>query len=229
MEGEHNEKSGFNRDQVVQTQWLSEQFIHLHHEWLKMGLVDMWPVPHWLTHPDVSNVFISHMRTSPWRSVFPTHRSSVFSARPKPGVLPGNSAVSMPFLMPRFTPGVRSMAVWRCLRLSAWSRLRKRAPDSRNCLPKPCWIRRCFRWLLGESADDRPEAGSSGVDVWCDRSVATSCLQAHRFVPVDLPLWGSASGGWCAFIRAHHWAVTGAQAVWLSPHLVVTVPWRASY
>jgi hypothetical protein len=35
------------------------------------------------------------------------------------GVLPVNSAASMPFPMPRFTPGVRSMAVWRCLRLSA--------------------------------------------------------------------------------------------------------------
>lgn len=27
-------------------------------------------------------------------------------------------------------------------------------------LPKPCWIRRLFRWLWGESTDDRPEAGS---------------------------------------------------------------------
>lgn len=27
------------------------------------------------------------------------------------------------------------------------------------------------------------------------RSVATSCLQTHRFVPVDLPLRSSASGG----------------------------------
>ncbi|KEM45472.1 hypothetical protein AD47_2185 [Escherichia coli 6-319-05_S4_C3] len=32
---------------------------------------------------------------------------------------PVNSAASMPFPMPRFTPGVRSMAVWRCLKLSA--------------------------------------------------------------------------------------------------------------
>jgi putative transposase len=45
-------------------------------------------------------------------------------------------------------------------RLSALSRLRKRTPDSRNCLPKPCWISRRFRWLWGESTDDRPEAGS---------------------------------------------------------------------
>ena len=45
------------------------------------------------------------------------------------------------------------------------SRLRKRTPDSRSCLPKPCWIKRRFRWLLGESTDDRPEAGSRDVDV----------------------------------------------------------------
>ncbi|MFP1556892.1 hypothetical protein ACLDWX_25405 [Enterobacter kobei] len=35
------------------------------------------------------------------------------------GYPPVNSAASMPFPMPRFTPGVRSMAVWRCLKLSA--------------------------------------------------------------------------------------------------------------
>jgi hypothetical protein len=35
------------------------------------------------------------------------------------GVSARDSAVSMPFPMPRFTHGVRSMAVWRCLRLSA--------------------------------------------------------------------------------------------------------------
>lgn len=28
------------------------------------------------------------------------------------------------------------------------------------CLPKPCWTGRHFRWLRGESTDDRPEAGS---------------------------------------------------------------------
>jgi putative transposase len=28
-----------------------------------------------------------------------------------------------------------------------------------------CWIKRRFRWLLGESTDDRPEAGSRDVDV----------------------------------------------------------------
>ena len=27
------------------------------------------------------------------------------------------------------------------------------------------WIKRRFRWLLGESTDDRPEAGSRDVDV----------------------------------------------------------------
>lgn len=37
----------------------------------------------------------------------------------KLGYPPVNSAASMPFPMPRFTPGVRSMAVWRCLKLSA--------------------------------------------------------------------------------------------------------------
>lgn len=31
----------------------------------------------------------------------------------------GNSAVSTPFSTPRFIPGVRSMAAWRYLRLSA--------------------------------------------------------------------------------------------------------------
>ncbi len=35
------------------------------------------------------------------------------------GVLPVSSAVSTPFPTPPFTPGVRSMAVWRCPRLSA--------------------------------------------------------------------------------------------------------------
>lgn len=30
----------------------------------------MWPAPRWLAGPDVSNAFISHMRTSLWRSVF---------------------------------------------------------------------------------------------------------------------------------------------------------------
>jgi len=104
------------------------------------------------------------MRTSPWRSVFPTNRSSVFSARPKPGFVPVSSAVSTPFQMPRFTHDVRSMAVWRCLRLSAWSHLRKRTPDSGSCLLKPCWIRRRFRWLLGESTDDRPEAGGLATE-----------------------------------------------------------------
>ncbi len=45
------------------------------------------------------------------------------------------------------------------------SGLRKRTPDSVSCSPRPCWIRRRFRWLLGESTDDRPEARSRGVDV----------------------------------------------------------------
>ncbi len=49
---------------------------------------------------------------------FPTNRSSVFSAKPKLGYPPVNSAASMPFPMPRLH-GVRSMAVWRCLKLSA--------------------------------------------------------------------------------------------------------------
>ncbi len=35
------------------------------------------------------------------------------------GVSAGNSAVSTPFPTSCFIPGVRSMAVWRCLRLSA--------------------------------------------------------------------------------------------------------------
>ncbi len=35
---------------------------------------------------------------------FPTNRSSVFSARPKPGFLPVSSAVSTPFPTPSFTP-----------------------------------------------------------------------------------------------------------------------------
>lgn len=48
--------------------------------------------------------------------------------------------------------------------------------DSRSFLPKPCWIRRHFRWHWIESTDDRPEAGSRGVDVRCGRSVATSRL-----------------------------------------------------
>jgi hypothetical protein len=35
------------------------------------------------------------------------------------GVLPVSSAASTPFPMPPFIPGARSMAVWKCLRLSA--------------------------------------------------------------------------------------------------------------
>jgi hypothetical protein len=38
--------------------------------------------------------------------------------------------------------------------------LKKRTPDSRNCLLKPC-----CRWLLVESTDDRPETGIRAVDV----------------------------------------------------------------
>ncbi len=45
---------------------------------------------------------------------FPTNRSSVSSARLKPRFLPVSSAVNTPLPTPPFTPGVRSMAVWRC-------------------------------------------------------------------------------------------------------------------
>lgn len=54
----------------------------------------------------------------------------------------------------------------------------KRPADSGSYLPKLCWIRRRFKWLLGESTDDGVEAGSCDVNVWCDRSVATSCMHA---------------------------------------------------
>jgi len=30
----------------------------------------------------------------------------------------------------------------------------------KKLLAEPCWIRRLYRWLWGESTDDRPEAGS---------------------------------------------------------------------
>lgn len=73
------------------------------------------------------------------------------------------SAVNWEFLMPPFTTNARSMAVWRCPRLIAWSWLRKRTP----CLPKSCWIRRHFKWLWGESTDDRPESGRRWVYAWC--------------------------------------------------------------
>jgi putative transposase len=54
------------------------------------------------------------------------------------------------------------MAVWRCL----GQRLKSLEEENARLkkLPKPCWIRRRFRWLWGESTDDRPEAGSR-VDV----------------------------------------------------------------
>jgi len=39
------------------------------------------------------------------------------------------------------------------------------APDSGSCWPESCRIRRRFRWIPGESTDDRPEAGGRGVDV----------------------------------------------------------------
>lgn len=107
--------------------------------------------------------------------------------------------------------------------LFCWQRCMKRLN-----LASRSWIRRRLRWLLGENTDDRPEAGNRGVDVWCDLSVVTLCLQAHRFIPVDLPLWGSVSGCWCAFIRAYHWAGTGAQAFWLPAHRAVTASGGAS-
>lgn len=67
--------------------------------------------------------------------------------------------VSTPFPTPPFTPGVRSMAV------PEIKRLKSLEEENARRLPKPCWIRRRFRWLWGESTDDRPEAGSRGVDV----------------------------------------------------------------
>ncbi len=41
-------------------------------------------------------------------------------------------------------------------------RLKSLEEENARCSLKPCWIRRRFRWLLAESSDDRPEAGSSG-------------------------------------------------------------------
>jgi putative transposase len=68
-------------------------------------------------------------------------------------------------------------------RLSALSRLRKRTPDSRNCLPKPCWIRRHFRWLWGESTDDRPE--TEAVEFMCD-ATGLSQRRACRLTGLSL-------------------------------------------
>ena len=104
-------------------------------ELLLVSFYTSWHAPRWLIHTDVSNVFISNVRTSPWRRVFPTNRSSVFSVRLKPGFLP----VSTPFPTLPFTPDARSMAVRKCQRLNAWSRLRKRTPDSGACQSN-AWI-----------------------------------------------------------------------------------------
>lgn len=74
-----------------------------------------------------------------------------------------------------------------------------------------------IRWSIRH--DDRVEAGSSNVNVWCNRSVETSSLRVHRFVSFDPPLSRSVSSYGCLFIRTHHWGGTGSQAYCLSPHL----------
>lgn len=44
-------------------------------------------------------------------------------------------------------------------------RLKSLEEENARCWPKPCWIRKRFRWPLGESTDGKPETRSSGVDV----------------------------------------------------------------
>lgn len=62
-----------------------------------------------------------------------------------------------------------------CPRLSGLNLLKRRTPASRSYLPKPCWTRRHFRRLWGESTDDRPEA----VEFMCD-ATALSQRRACR-------------------------------------------------
>lgn len=79
--------------------------------------------------------------------------------------LPGNSAVSTLFQTPLSTPGARMFGGMEVPEVKRLKSLEEENADSKSYLPKPCWIRRRFRWLLGESTDDRPETGSRGDDV----------------------------------------------------------------
>lgn len=125
----------------------------------------VWPAPRWLTPPDVSNVFMSHMRTTPRISVFLTNRSSVFSAMRESEFLPVSSAVSMPSPMPHSTPGARSLVAWAFLRWSGWNLLKRRTPASRCCLPKPCWIRKFYTYYAALQ--------------WCYISISKTFYQSH--------------------------------------------------
>lgn len=55
-----------------------------------------------------------------------------------------------------FTPGARSMAVLEVKRLKS---LQEENARLRKLLAKACWVKRHFRWLWGERANDRPHAG----------------------------------------------------------------------
>ena len=61
----------------------------------------------------------------------------------------------------------------------------RRTPVSESCSLKPCWIRRCFRWLWAKSSDIRPETGNRGSYVG-NRFVPRSCLYAGRSSLVNL-------------------------------------------
>ena len=118
------------------------------------------------------------------KGVFPTNIPSIYSARPNPGFLLVSSVANSPFQMPRLIHGVKSIAVWRFLSLSALNRLRKRTPDSKNCLLKPCLIKRHFRWLLGESTDGRQKR--EAVKVRC-QAKGLFQRRACRLAGLSLP------------------------------------------
>ncbi len=57
------------------------------------------------------------------------------------------------------------MAVWRCLEVKRLKSLEEENTRLKKLLAEAMLDKERFRWLLGESTDDRPEAGSRDVDV----------------------------------------------------------------
>lgn len=90
----------------------------------------------------------------------------------------------------------------------------RRTPVSGSCSLKPCWIRRCFRWLWAESSDIRPKTGNRGSYVG-NKFVPRSCLYAGRSSPVNLSLLGSAGGRIreCYYYASLRWHLYAAALV----------------
>lgn len=127
------------------------------------------------------------MRKSHEEVFFPTSKSSVSSTRLKQYFLLVSSAVSPPFLTPPFTPGVRSMAVPKIKRLKS---LEEENVRLGKLLAQAMLDKERLQVALGESTDDRPEAGNR---VRGHVPLPTSCLQDCRSFAVNLRLFGSAA------------------------------------